>query len=75
MNPKNHLQHDDVSVDMITKQCLHKCLENGDITPRDAKVFYSSVFEFFTEAVRYALKKLPTQDKLLQHVRFLDMID
>ena len=75
MNSKNDLHHDDVSVCMITKQCLHKCLENWDFTPRDAKVFYSSVFEFFTEAVRYELKKLPTHNKLLQHARFLDVID
>ena len=75
MNPNNHLHNDYVSVGMITKQCLHKCLENGDITPRDLKVFYSSVHEFFTEAVRYALKKLPVQDKLLQHARFLDVME
>ena len=42
---KEPLHHDDVSVSMIMKQCLHKCLENSDITLRDVKVFYSSVFD------------------------------
>ena len=46
-----------------------------EVGTRDAKVFYSSLFEFFTEAVRYELKKLPTHDKILQHARFLDVID
>ena len=74
MNPNIHL-HNDVSVGMITKQCLHKCLENGDITPQDIKVFYSSVHELFTESVTYALKKLPVRDTLLQHARFLNVME
>ena len=75
MNPNNHLHKDDVSVGMITKQCLHKCLENGDITPQSVKVFYSSVHQFFTESVTYALTKLPVRDTLLQHARFLNVME
>ena len=60
---------------MITKQCLHKCLENGDITPQSVKVYYSSVHQFFTESVTYALHKLPVRDTLLQHARFLNVME
>ena len=75
MNPNNHLHKEDVSVGMIAKQCLHKCLENGDITPQSIKVFYSSVHQFFTESVTYALNKLPVRDTLLQHARFLNVME
>ena len=73
MNPKNNLYHDDKSVGMITKQCLHKCLENGDITPRDVKVFYSSVFEFFTEAVRLVCVRGTYETEDIKYYR-MDMV-
>ena len=75
MNPNDHLHNDDLAVGMIIKQCLHKCLENDDITPQDVKVVYSSVHEFLTEAVAYALQKLPVQNTLLQHAKFFNVME
>ena len=54
------------------------CTTSGrdcDITPESVKVFYSSVHQFFTESVTYALNNLPVRDTLLQHPRFLNVME
>ena len=44
-------------------------------TLESVKVFYSFVHQFFTESVTYALNNLPVRDTLLQHARFLNVIE
>ena len=51
---------------------LNKLLDVGDITPEQMEQFHEAALAFLTYAVEYALKKLPLQEPLLKHAKFVD---
>ena len=68
----NHLDDLTIMVGLVTKQCLRRLLDGGDITDHGCKKFYSAVRAFYMDAASQALKKLPFTDDLLNHARFLN---
>ena len=68
----NHLDDLTIMVGLVTKQCLRRLLDGGDITDNGCKNFYSAVRAFYMDAASQALKKLPFTDDVLNHARFLN---
>ena len=58
-------------IGITTRQLLLKMENDGDISPRQVKVFYEAVREFYTTATKYALANLPFKDELLQSASFV----
>lgn len=71
-NPTNHLDDSKVTVGMITKQRLRKLLDEGDISVANQRKFYEGVRAFYVKATSQALQKLPFDDCVLNHARFLN---
>ena len=59
-------------VGLVTRQLLHKLEEQGDITQRDVRIFYSAVREFYITATDYALANLPVRDEVVKNASFID---
>lgn len=71
-NPTTHLDDSKMTIGMITKQLLQKLLDEGDICPADQRKFFKGVRAFYVKATSQALHKLPFDDCILNHSRFLN---
>ena len=68
-------QPEDISrvfIGLVTRSQINKKLDEGDITDRDVKKFYSSVFAFYTTAVSYVLKWFPFHESVIRDSQFVD---
>ena len=70
--PENHVDDTKVTIGMVTKQCLMKLLNEGDISAYDQVKFYKSVKAFYMDAVTQALTKLPFHDDFINSAQFLN---
>ncbi|XP_051987012.1 uncharacterized protein LOC127647011 [Xyrauchen texanus] len=68
----NHLPGRKLNIGFTTRVKLNKLLDDGDITPEQMEQFHEAALAFLTYAVDYALKKLPLQEPLLKHAKFVD---
>ena len=68
----NQLDNDHITIGITTKSCLMKLFDDGSICDRDKDVFFTAVRAFYMEAVAQALKKLPFDDLVLKHAKFLN---
>ena len=57
---------------MITKSCVMKLYNEGDISQSQMTTFYASVRAFYVRAFEYALANLPLQDDLLKNATFVN---
>ena len=71
-NPANHLGDSAITIGIVTKQCLQKLLNEGDISAYEQKKFYAAVRAFYVDAASQAVKKLPFDDCFLSNARFLN---
>ena len=71
-NSENHLDISKVFVGLVTRSKLNKKLNEGDVTDRDVKKFYTSVFAFYTTAVSYVLKWFPLHEDVTRDSQFVD---
>lgn len=72
LDPKNQLGDDALTIGMVTKQCLQKLLNEGDISAHDKKKFLAGVRSFYVDAASQAVKKLPFEDPVLTNVKCLN---
>ena len=56
----------------MTKQQITKMLNDGDVDARKVTDFFEAVRQFYGMATAESLAKLPLDDKLLLHARFVD---
>ncbi|XP_065119841.1 uncharacterized protein [Paramisgurnus dabryanus] len=68
----NHLPGRKLNIGFTTRVKLNKLLDDGDITPEQMEQFHEAALAFLTYAVEYAFKKLPLQEPLLKHAKFVD---
>ena len=68
----NKLSDSIITIGIMTKQLLHRLLNDGDIDENAKKTFYKSVRSYYADAVSQALQKLPFADNLLNHSKFLN---
>ena len=71
-NPANQLNDSAITIGMVTKQCLQKLLNEGDISAYEHKKFYAAVRAFYVDAASQAVKKLPFDDSFLSNARFIN---
>ncbi|XP_053267948.1 uncharacterized protein LOC128425383 [Pleuronectes platessa] len=69
----NHLPGKKLNIGFTTRATLNRYLDEGDITPRQVDSFHEAVLSFLTSAVGYALKKLPLEEPLIKHAKFVDV--
>ena len=67
--PENRLDISRVFIGLVTRSQINKKLDEGDITDRDVKKFYSSVF---ATAVSYVLKWFPFHESVIRDSQFVD---
>ena len=72
LSSDNQLDNSTMMVGLVTKQCLRRLLDEGDITDHEHKKFYKAVRAFYMDAASQALKKLPFTDCVLNHAKFLN---
>ena len=70
---ENQVNNDDLVIGIITKQLVHKLLDDGDIIVNQLKEFYIAFRAFYVRARDYLLKWCPLQDKLLVHATWIDL--
>ena len=68
----NQLSDNELTIGVITKQLIHRLLDDGDIDENAKKTFYKSVRSYYVAAVSQALQKLQFADDLLNHSKFLN---
>lgn len=61
-----------MNIGFTTRAKLNRLLDEGDITPQQVDLFHEAVLCFLTSAVEYALKKLPLEELLIKHAKFVD---
>ncbi len=71
-NRENQLEDKQLFIGFMTKQQITKLLNDGDVDPRKVAEFYKAVRQFYEMATAESLAKLPLDDKLLLHARFVD---
>lgn len=71
-NPENQLSDSAITIGIVTKQLIQKLLNEGDIDEHDMKKFYAGVRAFYVDAAAQTIKKLPFDDSVLNHARFLN---
>jgi hypothetical protein len=71
--PLNQVADDDLAIGMMTKQKLKGLLDEGDVSQTAVDKFYSSVRVYYMSAAEYALTRLPLNDAVLRHARFIDI--
>ena len=59
-------------IGFMTKQQITKLLNDGDVDPKKVAEFYEAVRQFYEMATAESLAKLPLDDELLLHARFVD---
>ncbi|XP_070848526.1 uncharacterized protein [Chaetodon trifascialis] len=69
----NHLPGRKLNIGFTTRAKLNRLLDDGDITPQQMEKFHEAALAFLINAVDYALKKLPLQEPLLKHAKFVDV--
>ncbi|XP_060776788.1 uncharacterized protein LOC132886247 [Neoarius graeffei] len=62
-----------LNISFTTRAKLNRLLDDGDITPQQMEKFHEAALAFLINAVDYALKKLPLQEPLLKHAKFVDV--
>lgn len=62
-----------LNIGFTTRAKLNRLLDDGDITPQQMEKFHEAALAFLINAVDYALKKLPLQEPLLKHAKFVDV--
>ncbi|XP_065143962.1 uncharacterized protein [Paramisgurnus dabryanus] len=69
----NHLPGRKLNIGFTTRAKLNRLLDEGDITSQQVDSFHEAVLCFLTSAVDYALKKLPLEEPLIKHAKFVDV--
>ncbi|XP_074524805.1 uncharacterized protein LOC141789327 [Halichoeres trimaculatus] len=69
----NHLPGRKLNIGCLTTAKLNRLPDNGDISPQQMETFHDAALAFLINAVDYALKKLPLQQALLMHAKFVDV--
>ena len=66
-------QHPDdcLFVGIVTKTCVRKLLEEGDISQAQVTKFYDGARAFYVRAMEYALENLPMNDEMLKNAAFV----
>jgi len=66
-------QHPDdcLLVGIVTKTCVRKLLEEGDIGQAQVTKFYDGAPAFYVPAMEYALENLPMNDEMLRNAAFV----
>ena len=59
-------------IGIVTRQLLHKLVEEGDISHREVRMFYNAVRDFYITATDYALANLQVSDEVLKNAGFAD---
>ncbi|KAL1276186.1 hypothetical protein QQF64_035809 [Cirrhinus molitorella] len=72
-NRKGYLTGRKLNIGFTTRAKLNRLLDEGDITPQQVDLFHEAVLCFLTSAVDYALKKLPLEEPLIKHAKFVDV--
>ncbi len=62
-----------LNIGFTTRAKLSRLLDDGDITPQQMEKFHEAALAFLIHAVDYSLKKLPLQEPLLKHAKFVDV--
>ncbi len=62
-----------LNIGFTTRAKLNRLLDEGDITPQHVDLFHEAVLCFLTSAVDYAVKKLPLEEPLIKHAKFVDV--
>ena len=62
-----------LNIDFTTRVKLNRLLDDGDITSQQMEKFHEAALAFLINAMDYALKKLPLQEPLLKHAKFVDV--
>lgn len=62
-----------LNIGFTTRAKLNKLLDDGDITPQQIDNFHEAALTFLLRAVDYAIKKLPLQEPLLTHAKYVDV--
>jgi hypothetical protein len=70
-NRENQLKDKQLFIGFMTKQQITKLLNDGDVDPRKVAEFYEAVRQFYEIATAESLAKLPLDDELLLHARFV----
>ena len=69
---ENQLSDSQITIGLVTKSCLRKLLEDGDISVNNEKKFYTCVRAFYIDAATQAIRKLPFDDIMLKHAQFVN---
>ena len=59
----------------MTKFTLQKLLNEGDITERAPNDIFAKAQAYFKVALGYVLQKFPLTDRVLQHVKLIDVVN
>lgn len=62
-----------MNIGFTTRAKLTRYLDEGDLTPRQVDSFHEAVLSFFTSAVGYGLRKLPLEEPVIKHSKFVDV--
>lgn len=62
-----------MKIGFTTRTKLNRLLDEGDVTPQQVDSFHEAVLSFLISAVDYALKKLPLEEPLIKHTKFVDV--
>ena len=68
----SQLDDNHITIGITTKGHLMKLFNDGSINDRNKKLFFDAVRAFYEESVTKALKKLPINDLVLNHAKFLN---
>ena len=71
-NRNNQMEDKQLFIGFMTKQQITKLLNDGDVDPKKVAEFYEAVRQFYEMDTAESLAKLPLDDELLLHARFLD---
>ena len=69
----NQLDDQDLAVGSDLKEKLIQMEDYGDISPAGRQIFYRAARSYFVSDAIYAMDRLPLEDELLQHARFVNL--
>uniref|UniRef100_H2ZY73 DUF4371 domain-containing protein n=1 Tax=Latimeria chalumnae TaxID=7897 RepID=H2ZY73_LATCH len=67
-----NVQFERTKVGLVTKRRLQKLYSEGNIEPTQRSMFFKAVQQFYVTAIKESIAKLPLDDNVLKHSRFLD---
>lgn len=72
---EDQLDDEEIFIGIATRQKLTTLFHEGSISPKDYAEFLTAVRQFYQEVISEATKKLPLNDNLLKHARFVDFFE